>query len=217
LGGAPFGRGAETCAKRVSISDEYRTRAVEGLRNRFHRATAARDGQRIRSVSGYGKNVERVDPRGFSGNCGREAPSVKMETKEWGLRGGDFASITELRREFREFIRNLGAGDTMSAEIIFGELVTNAMRYGENPMSVNARVENDAVRLRVNCAGHCFDLNERLATPPSLYGGRGLQIVAKLSDSLTVAANEDCPCCVTATFPLMSPGLGPFTLLPKRH
>ena len=151
----------------------------------------------------YGKKVERVDLRGFSGDRGPEASRVRMATKEWGLRAKDFASIAQLRHEFREFMRSLGAGDTVPHEIIFGELVTNAMRYGENPMSVNACVENGAVRLRVNCAGHCFDLNERLATSPSLYGGRGLQIVAKLSDSLTVAANEDCPCCVTATFPLV--------------
>lgn len=61
-----------------------------------------------------------------------------------------------------------------------------------------------AVLIRVQNAGDCFDLERVLATTPATTatGGRGLQIVRALVESLTIEHSRSHACQVTAILKL---------------
>ena len=83
--------------------------------------------------------------------------------------------------------------------------MTNAVRYGDDPMSVVVAVDDGCLLICVDNAGDCFDLVSRLMAEPTTTGGRGLQIVRALADTMTVERVERLPepaCRVTVTAPL---------------
>lgn len=121
----------------------------------------------------------------------------------WPLKHEDFSDAAARRRDFRALLRtNSPATDVSTHELVFGELVSNAIRYGAEPMSVAIALSDDRVEIEVDNAGPCFDLEVTLRQPPTHWGGRGLKIVRQLVQSLTVEALPLYGCRVTATMAL---------------
>lgn len=68
-----------------------------------------------------------------------------------------------------------------SAELVTSELVTNAIRYGEEPIVLTARLESGALRLEVQDADS--SANPELQHPDDRTpGGRGLLVVSGTAD-----------------------------------
>ncbi len=95
------------------------------------------------------------------------------------------------RREFARYLRaNADASaDVDAAELIFSELLSNALRFGEARMSL-AWLTNSAL-LRVHDGGQPFNVPP--LEPPDLgaRSGRGLFLVRKLAKQLTYERDGD--------------------------
>lgn len=91
--------------------------------------------------------------------------------------------------------------DAATCELVFGELVANALKYGENPVLAAVECAETQVRLEVEDCGKCFALPARLTAPLDSVGGRGLFIASALTWSLDVDRSSD-RCRVSATLQL---------------
>ncbi|HWG73257.1 MAG TPA: ATP-binding protein [Acidimicrobiales bacterium] len=85
---------------------------------------------------------------------------------------------------WRDELRRLAGAelddDTLAAALLIGnELVTNAVRHGQSPVSVTVTLTPTALRVEVGGL-QAMDLHPR-AVIDSSESGRGLQIVAALS------------------------------------
>lgn len=122
---------------------------------------------------------------------------------QWILRRRDYRTSSSYRREFARLLAET-LGDDASAqglyELVFGELVTNAVRYGDEPMCawVDVDLDEGIVRIVVENAGGCANREPRVALPSS-EGGRGLHIVRALVERLDIESTPDVACRVTAT------------------
>lgn len=124
-------------------------------------------------------------------------------TKHWRLQRRDYNAACSRRREFRNLLaHHYRSTDLTSHELVFGELVANAVRHGDEPILVDIVLgEDGTVHICVENGGECFDLERQLAASPtpSATGGRGLQIVRALVDSLEVEHWQPHSCRVIAT------------------
>jgi anti-sigma regulatory factor (Ser/Thr protein kinase) len=107
---------------------------------------------------------------------------------EWHFWAADKSAANAARRSFADFVRGLcnEKSACQTAEIVYGELVGNAIRHAPGPIDI--RVQADAhglVRLDVCDTGPAFTLTGTLPTPDSECG-RGLYIVAKLCPDLSL-------------------------------
>jgi len=121
----------------------------------------------------------------------------------WKFESEDFARAHEARGEFRALLRERGLReeDVATCELVFGELVTNALKYGKEPVAVNARLNGPTVELEIEDSGKCFSLHPSREVSVDSVGGRGLFISSVLSWSLNVDKETD-RCRVTATIPI---------------
>jgi anti-sigma regulatory factor (Ser/Thr protein kinase) len=130
-------------------------------------------------------------------------------TKSWELKRRDYDAACYGRREFRQLLAQCHRpADLAAHELVFGELVANAVRHGDEPISVDVVLSDQAVQIRVQNAGDCFNLERLLASAPATTatGGRGLQIVRALVDSLTVDHSPSHSCRVTAVIKISDRG-----------
>jgi anti-sigma regulatory factor (Ser/Thr protein kinase) len=115
----------------------------------------------------------------------------------------DYDAARARRKEFCALLaQRYCSADLAVHELVFGELVANAVRYGDDPISAGVTLSNDGiVEIRVENAGNCFDLDRLLEQSPAstTTGGRGLHIVRALVDTLTVEYLPVHTCRVTAT------------------
>lgn len=123
--------------------------------------------------------------------------------KRWSLRKRDYNAARARRIEFRALLEERHrSADLAIHELVFGELVANAVRYGDEPIAVGFALSDDGiVQILVESTGRCFDLDRILthSPAPGATGGRGLQIVRALVDTLTVELAPLNTCRVTAT------------------
>ena len=119
--------------------------------------------------------------------------------KQWRLRKRDYAGTHARRKAFRKFLLEVDGGERIDIhELVFGELITNAVRHGDEPMSAQVVVEDGVLLIETENAGRCFELERRLKQEPKTTSGRGLRIVRALADDLTVRFNGS-RCRVTAS------------------
>jgi anti-sigma regulatory factor (Ser/Thr protein kinase) len=123
--------------------------------------------------------------------------------KTWALHRRDYVESRERRKAFVRFIaENCIPTRAEAHELVFGELVTNAVRYGRDPMSVSVAVREGALHIQVENSGGCFDLKRELSSEPRQTGGRGLLIVSALVETIRVEEVGDARCRVTVEMPL---------------
>ena len=111
------------------------------------------------------------------------------------LRRIDLPSGSDAPRRAREWLGwlrdYLGPGQLDYARLMLSELVTNSVQHsglaeGE-PISVCARVSEAGIRVSVCDSGEGFQPEEPpTRPPPEAMGHRGLWLVGKLADSVTI-------------------------------
>jgi anti-sigma regulatory factor (Ser/Thr protein kinase) len=125
--------------------------------------------------------------------------------RRWSIAAGDFDAAARARIAFRDAMRAIASpsSDFDGAEIIFGELVTNALRHAGSDAAVRVRSTEGGFILEIRDRGAGFDL-ERAAShrPTDAEGGRGLMIAQKLGAELAVRRDGGA-CLVEARLPLI--------------
>ena len=112
----------------------------------------------------------------------------------WHLEIPDSTNALHQRREFVRYLESCGAtGDYAAAELIFGEIVGNAMIHAPGPIAVSVEWVDGSATLRVYDAGPPIDTSHvRMFPDPFGEFGRGLPIVNELSGrSLSSAVYVD--------------------------
>ncbi len=92
-------------------------------------------------------------------------------------------------------------------ELVFGELVTNAVRYGDEPMGVSVEVDDALLKIVVENAGSCAN-GEAFVAGAHAESGRGLSIVRALVSRLEIERTRDVACRITATMPVRAAAAG---------
>ncbi len=122
----------------------------------------------------------------------------------WQVDPLDFYEVHRCRARFRAWLDSHvdERNPTLEYEVIFGELVTNAVRYGASP--VHIEVEHDAVQLSISVedSGACFDLDADRTRGSYAESGRGLDIVKRLATHLAVTDGPNNPCRIEARMAL---------------
>jgi PAS domain S-box-containing protein len=118
-----------------------------------------------------------------------EQASESPSFRRWYFDVADAAAAQSARREFSEALRARGAApeDVFTAEVVFGELVGNVMRYALGPVEVSVDLSSFAPVLHVLDRGPGF--RHIALLPPDLYSesGRGLFLVSTLTDDFHVS------------------------------
>ena len=108
-----------------------------------------------------------------------------MIPARWCVQLPDSTEALRKRHEFREYLRRHGrAGDDyLSAELIFGELVWNAVRYAPGPIEVLVEWPDGRAMIHVSDTGYPVDTHAAEPADPYAERGRGLLIVSRLASS----------------------------------
>jgi anti-sigma regulatory factor (Ser/Thr protein kinase) len=113
----------------------------------------------------------------------------------WHVDPGDFASAARARAAFRGALAACFAEptDVDGAEIIFGELLTNALRYSGSDVTARLGCHGKGLVLEVRDRGAGFDFAglDAGARLGHVDGGRGLLIVRKLARDLRISRERD--------------------------
>jgi anti-sigma regulatory factor (Ser/Thr protein kinase) len=131
----------------------------------------------------------------------------KLE-RRWRIARNDQRGGAEARREFRNHLLRCRAPDDSGlheALVVFGELVTNAVRCARSEVLVELAADHSTI-LRVIDDGDCFGVGRVGQSSTEAEGGRGLHIAKALSRELTVE-HKPPGCVVTAVLPLSSAAL----------
>ena len=110
--------------------------------------------------------------------------------------------LARLRREVVAYLRLHGGPreDYAAAELIAGELLSNAGRYSPGPVSVEIGWAQACARISVRDSGRGFAWEPVLPREDS-ESGRGLFIVSQLGSEVVVECDRT-GCCVSATLPV---------------
>jgi anti-sigma regulatory factor (Ser/Thr protein kinase) len=129
---------------------------------------------------------------------------MKRAEPEWQIGRGDLKGAAAARREFSRYLRAKPGGEDehYDAALIFGELVSNAVKCARTSVSVKV-TENGWTELRVTDDGDCFDTANICPQPVEAQSGRGLYIVNLLARHLDVTRGRQ-GCEVTAILPVRS-------------
>jgi serine phosphatase RsbU (regulator of sigma subunit)/anti-sigma regulatory factor (Ser/Thr protein kinase) len=107
----------------------------------------------------------------------------------WSFDAEDAMAAHGARSSFIDFLRAGGdEGDFASAEMIFGELIGNVVRYAPGPIDVGLEWNGERPVLHVLDRGPSFDLAAALPDDILSETGRGLFIVDALGDGLRADA-----------------------------
>ncbi len=123
---------------------------------------------------------------------------------DWYLEAGDVDALPELRHELRRYLARHAepGGDVEGAEIVFSEIVTNAIRHASGPAWISVDWSGAEPVLTVRDLGPGFELDAVRDAPPRPEGGVGLRIVSHLTRELSVASRSAGGAEVSATLPV---------------
>lgn len=102
----------------------------------------------------------------------------------WTFTSEDARAAVDARAQFVDFLRSVGSGDDFvaRAELIFGELLGNVVRYAPGPVDISLDLEAESSTLHVIDSGPPFSLGAtRLPDDELSELGRGLFIVQQLA------------------------------------
>lgn len=101
----------------------------------------------------------------------------------------DVEALPALRREMAEYLRRHAepGSDLDGAEVVFSELVTNAVRHAGGPVWVSVDWSAREPVITVHDLGPSFTLRDRGLPQPSERGGLGLYIATHMTEHLEVA------------------------------
>jgi anti-sigma regulatory factor (Ser/Thr protein kinase) len=111
--------------------------------------------------------------------------------QRWSFHTDDEESVARVRRALTAALLEHGGGtdDIVAAEIVFGELVSNAVRYAPGPIEVIVDWSGPDPVLHVLDSGTGF--RQISIVPPELFSesGRGLFIVSALTHDFRISKN----------------------------
>jgi signal transduction histidine kinase/serine phosphatase RsbU (regulator of sigma subunit)/anti-sigma regulatory factor (Ser/Thr protein kinase) len=110
------------------------------------------------------------------------------EIVTWTFDAGDATTAQQARIEFADLLRAQGAGeeDVYAAEIVFGELSGNVLRHAPGKIQMLFDCSGSAPVLHVLDEGAGFSFAPRLPHDIMAESGRGLYIIAALTDDFNV-------------------------------
>lgn len=110
-------------------------------------------------------------------------------SRHWTFDALDAARAQGARAALVRHLREEGSADSdySAAEVIFGELVSNVVRYAPGPIDIDLEWNDDSPTLHVLDRGQHFSLDTTLPHDFLSENGRGLFIVQTLGSGLTVA------------------------------
>lgn len=107
---------------------------------------------------------------------------MENEMPAWQLEIADSTKALHQREEFVRYLEACGAtGDYAAAELIFGEIVGNAVIHAPGPIAVTVEWVDGCATLHVTDAGPPIDTHARSFPDPLGEFGRGLPMVNELS------------------------------------
>src|SRR5665213_2351679 len=106
----------------------------------------------------------------------------------WRFAVTDAEAAQRARREYVARLRAAGLGDpdVFSAELVFGELLGNVVRYAPGPIELVLDVSGEAAVLHVADEGRGFEFRPRLPADVLSERGRGLFLVTAFAEEVTV-------------------------------
>jgi anti-sigma regulatory factor (Ser/Thr protein kinase) len=104
----------------------------------------------------------------------------------WRVGAKDFNAGQRARRSVRGMLEALQfeRRELEDAEIVVGELVTNALRYTAGPVALAVAHCDEHLEVEVVDEGHCFD--PTVISTPGDEGGRGILIVEAIAAELHI-------------------------------
>lgn len=124
----------------------------------------------------------------------RDAPLAeeRYATRRWTLRAGDAEGAVAARHDFTQGLRDAGipAARIPNAEVVFGELVSNAIRHAGGRIEVRLEWNGRRPVLHVLDDGPGYTARD-IASPSELTeAGRGLFLVATLAEDFNVSRRQ---------------------------
>jgi signal transduction histidine kinase len=120
---------------------------------------------------------------------------------KWSFDTHDERAARATRHDFARHVRSRYGTDVdaMAAEIVLGELISNAVRYAPGRTHVQAEFDERGVTIAVQDSGKGFIPR----SVPALDGllsesGRGLAIVSRLAERMEIKCRMDDGCCIRA-------------------
>jgi serine phosphatase RsbU (regulator of sigma subunit)/anti-sigma regulatory factor (Ser/Thr protein kinase) len=108
----------------------------------------------------------------------------------WRFDVGDPSAAYAIRRDLLGSILEIADAtidELQSCELIFGELIGNAVRYAPGPLSISLSAEGADVVLHIIDEGPGFDYHPALPLDPWAESGRGLFLISCLGKAVTVS------------------------------
>lgn len=123
---------------------------------------------------------------------------------DWYMESGDVDAVPELRHVVGRYLARHAepGGDVGAAQIVFSEIVTNAVRHARGPAWITVDWSEPEPVLTVRDLGPGFELAEVERVEPGPDGGVGLRIVSHLTDELRVASRAAGGAEVSARLPV---------------
>lgn len=121
---------------------------------------------------------------------------------QWAFDSSSEIDAHRLRREFMALLRRDASGDFDAAELIYGELIGNAVRHAPGRITVRLDWPSDEPALTVHDEGASFVPKTTLPDDPLSESGRGLFIVKQLASSLRIRDIEADGSKVVAVLPV---------------
>jgi anti-sigma regulatory factor (Ser/Thr protein kinase)/predicted ArsR family transcriptional regulator len=123
---------------------------------------------------------------------------------DWYIDEGQVDALPELRHAVRRYLERHAepGGDVDGAEVVFSEIVTNALRHARGPAWISLDWSAREPVLTVRDLGPGFEADDVRAVEPSSEGGVGLRIVSHLTDQLRIASRAAGGAEVSASLPV---------------
>ena len=124
----------------------------------------------------------------------------------WHIDLEDAAAAPSRRADFVQYLRAYGRPDDdyAAAELIFGELVGNALLHARGPLEVAVEWSTGHAVLHVTDHGAPIDLTGTRMPAPSSEHGRGLALVRALAPALHATAYPGYGKTISAALPVNS-------------
>lgn len=141
----------------------------------------------------YAANPARFIARAIVGEHQRDDVAVMTlrfgsSDRQWRFDVGDPAAAYAIKRDFLAAVAEVvdRESDLEAAELIFGELIGNALRYAPGPLSLALSADTNGVHLHLIDEGPGFSCDPHLPDDLWSESGRGLFLISVLSRGVEI-------------------------------
>ncbi|GAC1390579.1 MAG: hypothetical protein NVSMB31_07680 [Vulcanimicrobiaceae bacterium] len=122
----------------------------------------------------------------------------------WSFQCEDARRAENVREHFLNFLHTFAArhSDFAAAELIFGELIANVVRYAPGRVAIRVEWLEQSPVLRVRDHGKGFDPKFALPDDPLAESGRGLFLVQALGKHVDVESEQGRGTTVSVVLPV---------------